>query len=153
MDEKLLKEGEAVYKTVTDALDERGLNYETDKEHLSLNFTIGSDDLTIELLVIVIPDMQIISFLSPLPFSCAEENRSKMAVAINALNMKLPAGFFLFPDIGSIKYCIAQHYYASIISKETIQEIIEGCFFIVDNYNEKIFFYEKDKIDLEELLA
>ncbi|GHU68441.1 hypothetical protein AGMMS49983_21090 [Clostridia bacterium] len=152
MDEQQLqKEAGGIYQLVCDALDKFGFKYRKTEEDLRVELTLRSSDLDISFSARVYPKIQLVRFRSELPFSVVEGNEVKIALAINLINMSAPSGAYFFDAKDrSITFLVSQSYRGSIIGVDAFYDNIDCCLHFADKFNEKLFFYDRGKFELDE---
>ncbi len=89
-----LTEAKRVYETLCASMDEKGWKYEKNEENLAVVTGTGTDDLPIELAMIVEPQAQLVTLLSRLPIEVPEDKMADICVALTAINDRLLIGSF-----------------------------------------------------------
>ena len=94
--EKELQNAENVFKSICTMLDNINFRYETGRreEDFVITCTVNGDDIPMKMLIIVRPEREIVSLLSPMPFMTPEDKRVDMALAVAIANYGIIDGSF-----------------------------------------------------------
>jgi len=154
MEEQNKQRAEAVYKVLCEMLDRHEVHYEKCEEDLLVKFGMSGDDLPMQFLMLVDKERSLLRLLSPLSFAVQEDKRLDTALAINALNNRLPEGNFDY-DIASGRICfrIASCFEDCEIASTVPEYLLFLASVVVDKYNDKFLMFSKGAISLEQLLS
>ena len=147
------KQAVKIFETVCSMFDDMDWHYEK-KDDFVLSCTIGGDDIPMDMLVIVRPEQQIVSIISPIPVVVPEEKVPDISMAVNVVNNGLINGCFDY-DIaeGRIVFRIVESYVDSILGKELFKHLIMVSSAIVDEYNDKFFMMAKGMLSFEDFMT
>lgn len=137
-DERELKHAQSVYETACRALDAKDWKYTRHDEDLVLTFGARGDDLSMDFLLVVNPEAQVISVISLMPFKINEDKRVEAALAVCMANYGLVNGSFDY-DIsdGEIRFRLASSFRESILGEELINYMVLVAAGTIDKYNDK----------------
>lgn len=143
-----------VYSNICSMFEEMDFNHERDDEKLVIRSTVHGDDIPMDMVIIVNPDAQTVSFFSPMPFKVPDDKISEMAIAIAIANNGLRNGSFDF-DIsdGKIIFRMTACYIDSILGKELFRMMLIISSSTIDRYNDKFLMLSKGMISLEQFAA
>ena len=146
------KKAAAIYKDIYKYLDSRECKY-TKRDDGSVEFIAESNDIDINCRFLVNSDLEIISFLSPLPMTVREEYRVDMALAVSAINSSLIDGSFDFDYLtGNVAFRITSSYRNSIICIDCYDYLLEVSRNTVDDYNDKLLLLSLGKMTVDEII-
>ncbi len=152
-EDKDLKQAQAVYKALCEMLDDREWNYQKFEEKFAIKCGACGDDLPMTIIIEVDPERQLISLLSQMPFTVAENRRTALAIAVSQANKDLVDGNFDFNYLdGSIIFRMTSSYHESIIGKKLFDYMIMCSCFTIDEYNDKFLMVAKNDMSIEEIL-
>ena len=151
---KDMEKARRVYDLVCAMFDARKLVYEKREEDLVIHCEARGDDLPMDFLIRVNPELSIVSFYSDLPFRVPEEKRLDVAVAVTAINYMIVDGNFDldFSD-GQVLFRVNNSYLDSEPDMEVFNYMLSITAGAVDEYNDKLLMLAKGYIDLEQFLA
>ena len=148
-----LKQAQVAFATLCEMLNENGWKYDANPEKLAVSCGVRGDDLPIELVIDVNADRQLVTLMSKLPYAIPEDKRVDVAVAISAINYAMVDGSFDYNFLtGSIIFRMTTSFKGSLISKKVYEYMVLLSCKMVDDYNDKILMFSKDKLSLEDLL-
>ena len=152
-DNKQLMYAKSTYRTLCKTLDNMGWSYQRNDAEFKVTFSVNGDDISMNLLVIIDADRQLIRLLSLLPFKMNEDKLIDGAVATCAINFILSDGSFDF-DIseGHIMFRMTNTFRDSIIGEELVKFMISVACFTVDKYNDKLSDLNYGTLSLDEFL-
>lgn len=150
-DERKQKLAQNVYSNICSMFEDMNFNHERDDEKLVIRSTVHGDDIPMDMVIIVNPDAQTVSFFSPMPFKVPDDKISEMAIAIAIANNGLRNGSFDF-DIsdGKIIFRMTACYIDSILGKELYRMMLIVSSNTIDRYNDKFLMLSKGMISLEQ---
>lgn len=153
-DERKQKLAQNVYSNICSMFEDMNFNHERDDEKLVIRSTVHGDDIPMDMVIIVNPDAQTVSFFSPMPFKVPDDKISEMAIAIAIANNGLRNGSFDF-DIsdGKIIFRMTACYIDSILGKELYRMMLIVSSNTIDRYNDKFLMLSKGMISLEQFAA
>lgn len=150
-EERELKLAQNVYSNICSMFEDMSFNHERDDENLVIRSTVRGDDIPMDIVIVVNPDSQTVSFFSPMPFKVPDNKISEMAIAIAVANNGLRNGSFDF-DVsdGKIIFRMTACYIDSILGKELYRMMLIVSSNTVDRYNDKFLMLSKGMISLEQ---
>lgn len=151
-DEKMLR-ARRTFETICTNLDEHEWKYSRDDEKMKIDSGAQGEDLPMDITIRVLPDRQLISLLSLLPFTISEEKRLEAAVAISIVNDRLANGCFDY-DIkdGHIFFRMTNSFWGSEIGSELFSYMIIVSLRTIDDFNDKFLALSKGMISIEDFL-
>ncbi|MCL2332153.1 MAG: hypothetical protein FWC54_01530 [Actinomycetia bacterium] len=154
LDPAIKKEADQVFRAICDTLDADEINYNRFDADYHLDFYWLSDDLDIRIDVQMWPQSYQVSFASVMPYCLTGKNRAKIATALNEINKQFLLGFMLMDEqTGRVRYMVSQSYNGSMLGQGAYRKLLQCCFDAADEYNEKLFLYDRDMITYEQLFA
>ena len=152
-DEKAMKQAKVVYETICKALDARDWKYKRIDEDLAITCGARGEDLPMDIYIVVDPNAQVVSLLSPMPFKVGEDKRVDGALAVCIANYGLINGCFDY-DLadGEIRFRIVSSYRESILSEELFNYMVMVAANTVDDYNDKFLMISKGVLSIEQLI-
>ncbi len=154
-DEKTIRANK-VYADLCKMLDERDWKYTKDEEKLNVSGVIHGEDIPIEFIMIVEKDLELVQFLSFLPFEVPEDKRAEMAIAVCAANYGFANGSFDFNVMGSGKiiFRLTTSYRGdTTLSPDLFEYMLVVAAMSTDKYNDKFFLLSKGNITLQQFLS
>ncbi len=151
--EKELKQAQTVFDTMCEMLDDDGWKYEKDPADLSVSCTAQGEDLPIDVNFKIIPELQLVTLVSQMPFKVPENRRTELAVAISRANYGMVDGNFDF-DLknGVILFRLTSSFMGSLLSKELLSYMLYVSCGTVDKYNDKFFILCKNSMTVGEVV-
>ena len=120
---------------------------------ITVEFSVRSQDIPINLRFIVWAHEEQISMFSVLPINITEDKCFEMAVAVNHVNTLLRDGFFLFNfERRVLAFKLNCGYNNTRIGKNVYKYMVDTARDHIDFYNEKFFRLTKDSMSLREFL-
>ena len=149
-----MKKALEVYNTLCNMLDHKGWKYNKMEDELMIKSGVRGDDFPIDFYMRVNPRNEVVSFISLLPFTVAEDKRVDLAIAICAANYGLVDGSFDF-DItdGSIMFRLTSSYKDSALGEDLFEYMLMVSASTIDEYNDKFFMITKGMLPLEQFIA
>lgn len=149
-DEKDMQLARRVYEDICAAMTEREWHFKRFDEDLTISTGARGDDLPMDMVVMVKPEAQVVSLLSPMPFKMSEDKRLDGAVAVAVANYGLINGTFDY-DItdGEIRFRMVQSYRESILGGEVYNYMLVVSANTIDKYNDRFLMLSKGVIDLQ----
>lgn len=153
MEDKNLKQAQAVYKTFCDMLDGRNWHYKKDDEKLEIKCGAQGDDLPMELKIMVDSKRLLIAIYSFMPFEVPESRRKEMAVAVARANYGMVDGSFDYDyNTGKIVFRITSSYRDSLVGKDMCEYLLMCACFTIDRYNDKFLVISKNDMTIDEII-
>lgn len=153
-EEKDLKHAQEVYNSLCAMLDGRGWHYEKIKEELKVECSAQGEDLPIRLIMRVDSKRQLVSFLSPMPFTVPENRRAALAVAVSQANNGMVDGSFDYNLLnGTILFRITTSYRESLLGNDLFDYMLMCACYTIDRYNDKFLIVCKNNMPIEEILT
>lgn len=153
MEEKNVKQAQAVFRSVCEMLDEHGWHYSKDESELLISCNARGEDLPMEIRILINVDLQIVALYSQMPFKIPENRRKALAVAVSAANNSLVDGSFDYNYLnGNIVFRLTSSYRDSLIGKDVFEYMLMCSFAMVDEYNDKFLMVAKQDMTNEEIL-
>lgn len=142
-----------VYRTLCDALDERGWSYEKEEEQLLVHFGVRGNDVPMQILILVDTDRQLIRVMSPIGFKMKQDNLLDGAIACTVASYGMVDGNFDY-DVsdGSIVYRLTASYRGSKIGKGLFHYLIDCTCATVDDYNKKFLGLNNGTLTLQNFI-
>lgn len=152
-DERKQKLAQNVYSNICSMFEEMDFNHKCDEENLVIRTTVRGDDIPMDIVIIVNPDAQTVSYFSPMPFKVPDNKISDMAIAVAVANNGLRNGSFDF-DIsdGKIIFRMTACYIDSILGKELYKMMLIVSSDTIDRYNDKFLMLSKGMVSLEQFI-
>lgn len=148
-----LKQAKATFNTLCKMLNNIGWRYDKDEEELQISCEAQGDDLPIDVRMQLNTNMEIVTFLSNLPFSVPESKRMDVALAICAINDRLIDGSFDYDYLsGKIVFRITTSYRNSILSEEALKYVLFVSCGTVDDYNDKLYDLTKGNMTVQDVV-
>ena len=152
-DSKLIERAQDVFDDFCEMLDGHNWHYESDREDLSIHFTLHGDDLPIELFVFIDAPRQVIQVVSRLPFTVPEDKKMEMAVATVAVTYKLLDGSFDYNITRDYVYFrLTTSYMDSRPGQEMLDYLVNLSANMVDEYNDKFLALAKGYVSYKDFL-
>lgn len=148
-----MKQAKAVFDALVNMLDTRGWHYEKHEEKLLIKSGVKGEDLPIEFIVIVEPEVEVIRFISPMPFNMPEDKRVDGAIAVCVANYGLINGSFDY-DIsdGEIRFRLTTSYTGTVLSDDLLERMILVAASTSDQYNDKFFMLAKGMMTVQQFI-
>lgn len=153
--EKAIKEkaAEAMYKLILKRFDAKKLKYTQDKKDLQINISFSGDDLSMDFVVFIDVDRQLVRILSRLPITFPSERRLAGAIVTSQINYRLADGSFDYDSSsGKVYFRITTSFRDSDISEEVIEYLMGCAIHTVDEYNDKLLAIANGRLSLSEYL-
>lgn len=148
--EQQKNEAKEMYKTMCDALDEIGWNYEKDEKTLNVTMGVDCETVSINLMSFVDEESSTICTLSILPFSVPSSRVIDVIVVIGMINCTLIDGRFTFTTGGNITYSTCMGYKNSFISKEAVEYLVYVSCAALDAYSDMLMAVAEDRMSIME---
>lgn len=152
-DEKKLKQAKSVYQSLCQMLDDLDWHYEKIEEDLAIKCKSQGDDLPIDIAIMVKSQIEIVTLLSPMPFSIPQNRRTALAVAVSRANNGLADGSFDYDyQSGNICFRLTSSYTGSLVSKEMLKYMLMCSCYMIDEYNDKFLVVAKTNMTNDEIV-
>lgn len=120
-------------------LDDNNFKYEKNEEELSVRCIGKGKELPIELIIKFNPKLEIVSLLSPLPFTVNEESRKAAAVAVARINFGMVDGNFDFNySTGKLIFRLTASFANSILGKDAFEYVLFTSLQTLEEYSGKL---------------
>ena len=151
-DEKSIKAAKTAFANICAVLDGHDWSYDKDESKLIVNTSARGDDLSMEIVIRVYKDQQIVALHSPMPFTVPESMRKEMAVAVACANKGMVDGDFDYDYLsGKIIFRFTTSFRNSLISKDVYDYMLSVSCHTVDEYNDKFFMVINNKMSVAEI--
>ena len=132
-------------------LDDREISYDKHEDDFVVKCTVRGEDLPMDILIIVRPEQQIVSLISPIGFDIPEDKRIDVALAVNIANYGIIDGSFDY-DIGDgdLRFRMTSSFRESILGKDLFDYMLMVSAITIDHYNDKFLMLAKGMITLEQ---
>lgn len=152
-DQNVVKQAQAVYRSLCTMLDEDDWHYEKDEENLTISCNARGDDLSMALKVEVDAERQLVFLTSPMPFRVPQEKREAMAIAVSAANEPMVDGSFDYNyQTGSLLFRLTTTFRESLIGKDLFTYMMYVSCNTIDEYNDKFLLVCKKEMDTDEII-
>ena len=130
-----------MYDTVLKACELMFKSFDRNDENKEVEFRVSGDPFPVHFKITVRSDKGLLTFFSVLGFKVAKEKRQEFSLKICKINYEdLYAGSFDFnPETGAAVFRVSVPYKDSLISKETVCDIIKYIRNVLNEYNEELF--------------
>ena len=150
-----LQNAENVYNSICNMLNNINFRYDTGRreEDYVITCTVNGDDIPMKMLIIVRPEREIVSLLSPMPFMTPEDKRVEMAMAVSVANYGIIDGSFDYDlNDGEIRFRLTASYIESLLSEELFKYMLYVSANTVDRYNDRFMMLAKGNMTLEQFI-
>ncbi|MBR2175937.1 MAG: YbjN domain-containing protein [Clostridia bacterium] len=143
-----------VYDRMVELLPDSGIkNFTKNEEKLNVRFTVNGDDIPMDFIMRVIPNSQLISLLSFMPFDFKSDRMMEGAIAVTAINDNILNGSFcLDMSDGTTYFNVYNSYIGTELSVELLRYLIGISVNTVDDYNDRLLALNKSIISIEDFL-
>ncbi len=154
MDESKLKRARDILAKCCLALDKNNWKYDLNEEELEIDFGAKGEDLPIRLIFRVDADREVVSLLSPLPFTVVADKVLDVAIGLSVINNRLVDGSFDFAvkEDSKVFFRMTQSYRDSIIGIDVFEYMTYCACHTIDDYNDKLLMLVKGTLSLEKFL-
>ncbi len=153
--EREIQNAENVFKSVCSMLDSINFRYETSMrdEDYVITCTVNGEDIPMKMLIIVRPEREIVTLLSPMPFMTPEDKRVDMALAVAVANYGIIDGSFDYDlNDGEIRFRMTASYVESLLGEELFKYMLFVSANTVDRYNDRFLAIAKGLMTLEQFI-
>lgn len=153
--EKQLQNAENVFNSICNMLNNINFKYETSRreEDYVISCTVNGDDIPMRMLIIVRPEREIVSLLSPMPFMTPEDKRVEMAMAVAVANYGIIDGSFDYDlNDGEIRFRLTASYIESLLGEELFKYMLFVSANTVDRYNDRFMMLAKGAMTLDQFV-
>ncbi|MGN0788997.1 MAG: YbjN domain-containing protein [Christensenellales bacterium] len=152
--DKQLKKAREVYEYLCNMCDNMDLKYSRIDDELAITFDFSGEDLPMSFILYVEQQRQYIGLVSRLPFSTPEDKMVEVALAVTAINFRMPDGQFDFDiEEGKITFKMTSSYRESLLGEEVFKYMIGWALNVVEKYNDQLFMIGKGVIDIKDFLS
>lgn len=143
-----------VYDTLCKAIEKREWKYEKDEEKLVVYFGVSGEDISMNFIIVVDEERQIVRLMSPMPYKMREEKRMEGAIATSAASFGMVDGSFDYDlSDGTIIFRMTASFRESEIGEELFQYMISCSCAMVDKYNTQFLAIDKGDMDIGDFLS
>lgn len=152
-DAKQLKNAKSVFSTLCKALDSRNWKYNKDENELVITFGVSGDDLSMNFVVKIDADRELVRLFSRMPFKFPEERRLEGAIATCHANYLLVDGSldYDYTD-GECTFRMTASYRDSLLSPTLFDYMVDVSCQTVDDLNDKLLLVAKGVLTPDEFL-
>lgn len=153
--EAQLQNAENVFQSICTMLNNINFKYEAGRrdEDYVVQVTVNGDDIPMKMLIIVRPEREIVSLLSPMPFNTPEDKRVEMALAVATANYGIIDGSFDYDlNDGEIRFRLTASYIESLLGEELFKYMLFVSANTVDRYNDRFLAVAKGIMTLEQFI-
>ena len=144
-------EAQALYNTLCQTLDNMKWGYSKEEDVFVVRTKAIGNDLTMDLLIKIDPDRQVMYLKSPMPFTVPESLRDTLAKAVIMANYTMLNGSFEYDlSDGYIAFKMVVPYMESILSERVCHYMIMISCQMTDQFNDKFEALAVGKMTLEE---
>lgn len=141
------------FETIKKALDEIGWKYDANEEDKSVKLQVNGEDLTLDFMIFVREQQNIVQILSPLPFTVSKDKYEIMARATCFATSRLIDGAFDFHEnSGKIFFRMTSCYRGMGMGTERFKYMIHTACHTVDNYNDKLLMVANGMLSLDKFM-
>lgn len=152
-DNKQMMFAKEAFDTLCKAIDNIGWKYKRMDDELKIMLGVGTDDLPVNILIIVDAERQLVRMLSLLPFEMKEDKRVEGAVATCFINYLLADGSFDYDvETGHIMFRLTSSFRESLLGEELFKYMISILCHTVDKYNDQLADLNDGKINIDEFI-
>lgn len=152
-DEKNLALAKEVYETLCQAIENRNWTCEKEEDKLLVHFSVNGDDIPMKFIIVVDVKRQLITSLSPLPFTMSEEKRIDGAIAACVASFGMVDGSFDYDlSNGRISFRMTASFRDSKIGDGLFQYLMSCSCAMVDKYNDQFLAIDKGILSIAEFI-
>ncbi len=153
MAEVNMTKAKAVYSKILKMLDSKDWKYERHDEDLVIKSGVRCEDLPVEFIIRVLPEPEVVQFVSPMSYKVPEDKRLEGAVAVSVANYGLINGSFDY-DVadGEIRFRLTSSYLDSEIGEGLLEYMMMVGVTTTDRYNDKFFMLTKGMLTLQQFI-
>lgn len=153
MNDKEDKKALDVFKSLCETMDQNELTYTKNEEELAIYAQAVLEDLPIPFTIIIDKKMELIKFLSVVPFVVPEKRRIEMAVAVCQANRWIVDGSFDYNCVnGNLIFRMVASYHDSLIGNDLFLYMIAISLRTIDLYNDKFLAVSKNDMSIDEIV-
>lgn len=150
---KDMKQAKTVFSSLCAMLDERRWRYEKDEAELAIRCGAQGDDLPMDIRIEVDVKRELVTLLSPMPFTVPENLRANLAVAVSLANYGMVDGSFDYDYLkGRILFRMTSSYRQSLLEKKLFAYMLECSCATIDTYNDKFLSVIKSEMSINQIL-
>ena len=146
-------DGKAVYNTLIKMLDAKEWNYKRHDEDLVITTGVRGEDLPMDIILRVLTKLEVVQFISTLPFKMPEDKLVEGAIAVCTANHRMINGSFDYDlSDGEIRFRMASGYSGCEISEDMLYRMLMVGASTVDHYNDKFFMISKGMLSIKDFI-
>lgn len=143
----------AAFDALCQMLEEAEWHYEKDEGKLQISCGAQGEDLPMPIQVTIYPDFQLISLISPMPFTVPEDRRKELAVAVSRANNGIVDGSFDYDYTkGYIVFRMTTSFRGGLVGKEVMRYMLMVSCGTIDEYNDKFESVCKNGMTADEII-
>ena len=153
MDDMKIQHASDMYAKLCESMDMLDWKYTKIEDELKIECSAQGEDLPMELVIKLHPDLQLLNLFSHLPFTVPEDKRLDFAVAISIANNKMVDGCFDYDlSDGHIFFRMTNSFIDVELGFETLRYLIFCSCATIDKYNDKFLMLAKGMFSLEQFM-
>jgi hypothetical protein len=144
VDEAKTRQTTKVFETLKSCLDKKECKYDEDTEKLTISAGFETDDIPARISIRVIPSIEIVHLVSPIPVKLSPDRIEEGCLAACAANDELYDGNFIVDtDDGSVLFTMSYIYNGCILGEELFSKMLSIALTMIDEYNDKFLLLQK----------
>ena len=153
-DERSKRLAKETFKRLCDQRDKMKWEYEKYENDLAIKSGVRGDDLPIEFIIVVIPETQLVRYMSKMPYTIGEDKRIDAAIAVCVANNGLVDGNFDYDVLtGEIVFQMTANFRETILHGDIFEYMTIVASKIVDKYNNRFWKLSKGMLSIEQFMA
>jgi len=154
MEEEKLVRAREVFDIMCQALDAKEIRYSKDEEGLAIMAKFTGEDLPMDLIVRIKPELDLILLTSQIPYKIPADKRVEAAAAVGIVNSGILDGCFDFDlTSGSIYFRMTASYLETEISEDLFAYMLYVSAGTIDEFNDKFMKLGMGLIELKDFLS
>jgi len=153
MNASAIMQAHRIFKSMCTAFDKRELKYQTETESFTVKLQFSGEDISFDISLSVIPETQLLTVNSKLPFTVSAEKIEEISLATSMANCEIAFGNFDFnyrQREVSFRSCMSIE--ECIIGDGCFNYLLDSACFAVERYNDKFVGLNLGFISLEEFV-
>ena len=153
MEEEKLIRAREVFDIMCRALDAKEIKYSKDEEGMGILAKFSGDDLPMDLIVRIKPELDLILLTSHIPYTIPNEKKVETAAAVGIVNSGLLDGCFDFDlTSGAVYFRMTASYRETEISENLFEYMLYVSAATIDEYNDKFMKLGMGLIGLQDFM-
>lgn len=134
-----MEKAKKAFNQICRYFDNQGWKYDPDQEKLWIATGFAGEDIPMSLSIRILPEFQLIKFLSTMPFAAGEDKHLEGCIAACATTYKLADGSFIYDvESGRVTFMLTAYYSDDGVSDEAIDYMLRISLQTIDKYNDKL---------------